>query len=354
MRSALYYPHTEIVTERMFKSSLLMWDNVECIVPGDWYSSDYANNANNYVDVSLIEEAAELIVKERSAKDSEKQIFHETVAEMINRGIPKTFKYSPRRVDQNNDYQIWASKIDNETWRLLEENGMTSGELDNGDYPLSRAAGLSMMAIMADVLAGKTRARVTDQGVAFAKLINDSVGTTPVSVNEPDAYSSIPFKFKTVDLNSVDLSKLIELRKCEAGADGSEYRKMRHNFCDAMVNHVNAISAPDLSITDITEIERIFVEEMDDKFKELRSRLGKSSRDFWISGELVTTIIATGSVLAVASNPNLATSVPFPEALQSAGSIVSLGGLLRAGYKYYDSRTSVMKENPMAYLYQAR
>jgi hypothetical protein len=37
MRSALYYPHTEINSEEVMKTALLLWDELHAIAPWDGY-----------------------------------------------------------------------------------------------------------------------------------------------------------------------------------------------------------------------------------------------------------------------------------------------------------------------------
>jgi hypothetical protein len=50
--------------------------------------------------------------------------------------------------------------------------------LSPADYPASQAGGLTLMALLADVMAGRTKTRLTDQGIAYAALSNVTDGDT--------------------------------------------------------------------------------------------------------------------------------------------------------------------------------
>jgi hypothetical protein len=43
MRSALYYPHTQIKSEHLLKTSLLLWDKVSVIAPWEHYLPNFDN-----------------------------------------------------------------------------------------------------------------------------------------------------------------------------------------------------------------------------------------------------------------------------------------------------------------------
>ena len=51
----------------------------------------------------------------------------------------------PRFDARNPGYEVWPQKVAPETWDLLEQYGLTIGALPNLDYPMSQAAGLSLM-----------------------------------------------------------------------------------------------------------------------------------------------------------------------------------------------------------------
>ena len=47
MRSALYYPHTEIRSVPLLKTAMLLWDHVEFIVPYSGYRPHYKDRGMN-------------------------------------------------------------------------------------------------------------------------------------------------------------------------------------------------------------------------------------------------------------------------------------------------------------------
>jgi hypothetical protein len=69
MRSAIYYPQTQVRSEEMMKSSLLLWDRLHTIVPFDGYTADFGNKRS-------MSEARELIGKQVVPDLVEKQLAH--------------------------------------------------------------------------------------------------------------------------------------------------------------------------------------------------------------------------------------------------------------------------------------
>ena len=165
MLRALYYPHTQLSTkepagQRILKRALLMWDKLEFIVP-------YPNFKSSYSD-PLVAEAIELIGENHYPNNEEKKKAHERIEELVTRPqIPDVFYY------QGSDpYDMYPEKLLPETWRTLTEGKLAGALLPNQDYPLSKQAGLMVMAILADCCAGTTRSRVTDRAQAYAGITN--------------------------------------------------------------------------------------------------------------------------------------------------------------------------------------
>src|ERR1700692_1056735 len=83
MRTALYFPHTEIRSQNLLKTSLLLWDKLEFIVPSPNYVPYYEN--------TTVARAIELIGVQRYPSESEKQEAHDLVEDLATRKLPDIF-----------------------------------------------------------------------------------------------------------------------------------------------------------------------------------------------------------------------------------------------------------------------
>ena len=116
MRTALYFPHTEVRSEALVRTALLTWDALEYIAPVPDYRTKYPNRN--------IERAMELIGKPRVPSAAEQQRVHELVEDLLESGVPETFKYSPADHERTPEYEIWPEKLAEQTWQMLKEQGV--------------------------------------------------------------------------------------------------------------------------------------------------------------------------------------------------------------------------------------
>jgi hypothetical protein len=98
VRTALYFPHTEVRNKNIVHSSLLLWDNLEYIVPFSEYSPDY--------DDPEIEEAMDIIGSKRVPSEGEKANLHSLVEDLLQSGVPETFRYSPKSGKREEMYEV--------------------------------------------------------------------------------------------------------------------------------------------------------------------------------------------------------------------------------------------------------
>jgi hypothetical protein len=84
MRSAIYYPHTEI-SEELLKTALLLWDRVLYIAPGRNYRSWYNDK--------LMIEAVELVGESHVPNAAEKKTAHSYLEDFVSRPLPPPFYY---------------------------------------------------------------------------------------------------------------------------------------------------------------------------------------------------------------------------------------------------------------------
>jgi hypothetical protein len=338
MRTALYFPHTEVRSESVVRTALLTWDKLEFIAPFASYRPTYKNRS--------VARAMELIGEPRVPKPAEQKRVHEFVKDLLQQGVPETFKYSPADGSRTPEYEIWPQKLAEETWDLLRVHGLTDGFIyhDDMDYPTSQAAGLTLMAILADVLAGDTRARITDQQLAYATIANAPRMT--VQAEEPTRV--VPLTFKAIGLEHIPIDRLIDFREREEKSTGNDYRSLRHSYLTAVEKHIERISRVPIDSADRVELDRIFASDMEDDLLDLKKELGYHRRDAWLSKDVVTLAIAGGTLVVAAT----AAQFQMPQVIAGSGALVMLGGLLGMANKLAKSRYDVLRKHPMAYLYQ--
>lgn len=343
MYAALYYPHTEVKSTALVKRALLTWDRLETVVPFPEYEPQYEG---------VIAKAMELVGGKRAPTDDEKGKVHDLVEDLIEGGVPETFTYQPERYDQ--EYEMWPGKLAPKTWQLLAERGLIGGQLANSDFPASQPAGLTLMSIVADVLAGDTRTRVTDQGAAYATIAN---APTPAAgtADAANLEQVIPLTFKTIALEQVSIERLIDFRKRETNpGNGHHYRQLRHRYVDSLTEHAKAVAAYPLGTADRTLLDEQFGQKMEDDLAELKDQLGIAKKDAILSKESLALIgLAAVAATSLAGGGALA-AIPLAvaDAIQTSGVVASVGGPLLMAHKYGVARKKVLREHPMAYLYE--
>jgi hypothetical protein len=343
MRSALYFPHTEVQSEKLLRTSLLLWDTVEYIVPDPHYPPYYQDPS--------MTKAIELIGKAHYPDESEKQEAHNVIEEFATRSLPEPFYYMNLGASYE-PYEIYPQKFMPETWELLRHVQLTSHPLANADYPLSSAAGLSLMSILADCCAGETHARITDQGLAYATL-----GNLLVDEKKPDDGSAydrlVPISMRLLNIADIPLENLIAFREREQKeSSGHTLTALRHNY----VKQIETFAADIVKYNrerDRSERVRVFESDMQNDLKALSQELWRAKVDVALSKEAMVTVLATVTA-AVAATVGAIHGLPLeiPTAASLSGVPITVGGGLSVANKFAASRQATMQKHPMAYLYE--
>lgn len=337
MHTALYFPHTEVRSEQLVRTALLQWDRLEYISPFGGYHPPYQDRE--------MAEAMELIGTGRSPSEEELKEVHGHIEELLKDGVPEVFLYSPSNGRETPDYELWPQKLAWETWQLLHDRGVLGHRLPNFDYPASQAAGLTVMAILADVLAGETRARVTDQAQAYAAIAN---APRPLRYDATAHETVVPLTLKAVNLANVPTRHLIDFRKREEGANGHQYRTLRHNYLKRIETYVTDLCKMTRA-SDRDELERCFSEAMERDFAVLKDELRFARNDAWLDRGFVTLV----SSAAIAGSALVGFGA-MPEVVGPTGAAVMLAGALSPVNKLAKTRLDVLQKHPMAYLYELR
>ena len=334
MYTALYYPHITIRNGDLIKTALLLWDNVEYIVP-DKYVRARSHDRN-------IQEAFELITKPHLPTLSEKRRAHELIVQMVNSGLPDWFLFSPN--NEHLIYEIYPQKFLPETWEIVCETVKIKSPR-NDTYKtnqLNKFFGISMMSILADCCAGTQKRTITDEIDSYSYLtryITSAHGGSYGNISE-ELERLVTISLKIIDVETFELKRLIDLRKREEVNNDDFLRKLRHNYLEAVDRYVNRISFEARSEEDINEIERIFEQELSDDLKGLRERLKIDAK------------IAILKVLAAVTT----VLRPFMTVGSSilTSDLIGVGSLYEAKINYSKSRRKSLEDHAMSWLYTAK
>ena len=342
MRSALYYPHTEIRSEALLKTSLMLWDRVHVIVPVAEYKPYYQSPEAR--------KSFELIGKCHCPSKAEKKQAHDLVEDFATRPLPAAFSYFSTQ-NPNEIYEVYPQKLLPDTWNVLQQAGLAGEPLPNTDYPTATATGLSLMSLLADCCAGDTLVRVTDRSAAYASLaglLTASSANSPEFTEESE--SLLALTLKVTDADKIPLAKWIQFREREEGAaDGHHVRDLRHRFVEHFETQAKRIAAAK-SDAERIEIQAQVDEDLRDDYRALREALKLEAWQALPTKEVM--VAALGGIAAVAGFA-LNTILPMPDVVTSTGGLASIGGLLASKSKYVNARRKVLREHPVSYLYEA-
>lgn len=341
MRSALYYPHTEIASEDVMKTALLLWDEIRAITPWSGYAPRYRD--------PLFQEAFEVIGKCHVPNEEEKLEAHGLIENLVaGNKLPPAFYFTPTsRWEAHGlhhmSYEVYSEKLMHKTWRMLADSGL-AGERRGHDHPTSRNMGLTIMSILADCCAKDTYTRVTDRATAYASLqslLADGLDAEAQTIKN----ELLPIAVRTVNPKRLSLKRLIAFRKKE----GPAARDLRHR----LLKHIDdqaEIVAKSKSKTEREEALRQYEEDTTDDFKMLKDALKLKTQEALGLRELLITI---AGVAGMAASAGLDASSSMPEVATFAGGGVAIGGLIAAKSKFASERLKLLQEHPTAYIYEA-
>ncbi len=341
MRSAIYYPRTQVHSVPIMKTSLLLWDKLHTIVPMPAYRTHYGADKE-------MAEAWAIIGSQMVPSAAQKGRAHDAIETTLRAGVLPRSLWPVAEVDgPKDDYEIWPQKFSVETWDLLLTKRVTRKQLPNGDYPVTQEGGLLLMAKLADACAGTQFARVTDRLIAYGMI-----GTGD---GRPGVESEVvPITLDLIDAASIPIENLIELRRREVSERrGHDYTRMRHNYAD-MVKTQAALLGTALDQGERDEMNRQFRDTLKVELKDLQDALRFNILDHVLKPVVTATIVTAGSFLAGAAAPiAIAAGIgsgiggSLPEYAKAASDFLS------GGFSFNRKQRETMAKNPMAYLYSA-
>jgi hypothetical protein len=312
MRSALYYPHTQIRDENFLKNALLLWDRVEYISP---------NRSFQFDDVESLEasEGLELLCRPLVPSSEQKNNVHHRVTQLLRHGTPKWLIVDkvPRGIKNGRpvkefygtDYGIYPEKLDHRTWRLLEAANLVRLSGSDYDYYTRPMVGLLLMSLLADACAGTQKEKITDRADAY-QFLWSVAATEAKSIVSQSTLSGdrsnfalerlVGISIKVINTDSIPLANIVAMRKRESGGSGSDYRKFRIKYAEQIQACVKRLVAEAKTLSDWEEIERQFQLSMKDDLASLKEELGVAKRGLLFSKEMLA---VAGASLSLFTEP---------------------------------------------------
>jgi hypothetical protein len=348
MLSALYFPHTQIKDIGLLKQALLLWDQIEYIVPDkEWQHKRSDDNVFN--------EVIDIVAKPHCPDAEEKRLVHDRVKDLVEKGLPEWFFLEDDSGEDTGEslYAVYPDKFAGETWHLLEHNQYARFDQNISDYYVNQTLGLMIMSLLADVCAGTTKQKVTDRIDSYtwlSKYATAELGGEYIKDFTQDDLSShyerlITISLKVLNTDEVPIPNLIAMRKREASEGGTDYRDFRVKYSQKVSDSIDRLRQPGNTAADRQEIERQFEKEMESDLANVRKDLGVARNKLLFSKEVGVSILAVAGAFA---NP----IAGFAGMTGLFGSL-GIGALVKAGVEYKGARRKALKDGAMSWLYLA-
>lgn len=182
----------------------------------------------------------------------------------------------------------------------------------------------------------------------YAALTGLFVDESPSDNALPGMHAElVPLTISIVATDNLPLKKLVELRKREESAnDGQFIRDLRHRFVERIEAQVKQISTAETA-SDAMELKRQFEQDMRDDYRALRDALKLEAQQLLGMKEIMTVFLGVGVLAAAAAG------FPMPNVVSAGGAAATIGGLLATRAKFVSTRRKLLREHPIAYLYEA-
>jgi len=347
MMKALYYPHTDVTNPLIIKNALLLWDSIETIVPRPrWTPRRLQGN-------KVFNEAVDLVVQPRVPTTSERHEAHDVLQRLNENGkVGLLLKMSPPAW-RSREFLIYPEKFLEQTWHLLEREGMARWVAGYHDCGVSPALGFLMLSFLADACAGTQIQKVTDRVDAYAWLSEHYadlldrpyVKGLDVSQVAPAYDRLVTLSMEVLDARAIPLRNLVEFRKRESGRGGADYIAMRRRYLKALQSHLKRIGTEVRSSGDVRELDRQFKEGLKEDLADLKEELRAASLKTLFSKEVaLSALISAGCLLSpVAGLTELASDV----------GAIGVIPLLKAAVDYRGTRRAAIQRHVTSWLYLA-
>ena len=353
MLKALYYPHTDIHSPVIIANALVLWDQIETIIPNSqWTPNEPTGDERSQTpNDKWFREAVELVVERRVPSEDERQQAHVSLSNLVKDGSLANLVHQSPASWRSRDYLVYPDKFLDQTWHMLEHGGLARWVANAADYGVPSAVGFLMMSILADVCAGTQIQKITDRHEAYgwlgaqrAKILNSQFITDlDISQVAPAHDRLVSLSLEVLDARKIPLRKLVEFRKRELRSGSADYRKMRHRYARLLNAHIERLGKHAKSASDVKELDRQFREELRDDLADLKNELGLTSIKTLLSKEVaLSALILAGTFLS-----------PIAGITSLANNFAGIGiiPLVKAGVNYSSSRRKVLRKHAMSWLF---
>ncbi|HEX5264843.1 MAG TPA: hypothetical protein VFW13_15030 [Phenylobacterium sp.] len=337
MRSAIYYPGVEDLTETTAKSALLLLDDLKVIAPYEGFAAKPPEG---------LAEVWELIGGHLVPDRVQQGRAHEHILDLIASKLPNELFYRDDMAAPGfgpREYELWPQKLLPETWQALQDASLTREPLANGDYAFHEQAGYAVMATLAEACAGSTFGRWTDRFLAFGLVAERA----PVDA-KPNRV--VPYSLSLIDAADIPLENLLAYRRREASdRSGADYTKLRRRYASRIDAHLESIRTVE-SPNELDQRRKEFQGDLRDDLRDLKAELRLGAGDFLMSPAVVGTVVAAGAWAATRN-----AEATFMAGLSSGGvgkAVEKLFEALNAKRGFSAKQRAIMAAHPMAYLYQ--
>jgi len=339
IRSAVYYPYTELRSSSLLRTCLLLWDDVKFIVPLD---PDKEKYKFNYDEKPLFQRAIEAIGIPHYPTPDEKRAAHEIIYDFATRQLPEAFAYKDD-LPVFEDSQVFPDKFLDDTWQILSEAKLVGTKIKDWGYPINEMCSLSIMSILADCCAGTTHQRITDRGRAYGSLAGLLAEPSPLVQKPDENYERlIPISLKIASVPDTDIEKLIGLREKERESGGDKLAALRHKYVDGLSEYATKLASV-TKPSDITELERQFEEAMRDDFAQLKDELKMNKTETFLSKEVLTVGVVGAVALAVLTGHSPEMGNELGKLVTWGGAPVTIGGTFLVGSKLQVKRQEILR-----------
>jgi len=354
--TGLYYPHSHVYDERVLKTALLLWDNLEWIVPRTNYAPDEEPPPRD------VAEALGIIGKQHVVSEEAKRLAHAQIMRLANERLPEWLLFDVN--DRKSSYVAYEDKFLYKTFTELREAGLAQrvGKVRGGafdDWAMSKSLGLTMMAILADICAGTQRRTITNRGDAYAAYTRATTfmngGDYRFDESRPDevpddADSVIrltTIAARIVSADDLTLDDLIDLRIREAKESSHDLRQLRHRFVASIDEYVAELEEAREDEHD--EIVRKFETAMQIDLANLNGELKGAGR-LALTKEVLIGVAAVGAAALV---PFVGPAPFLDFAAAAAPPLIGVGmlpALAKTSLDYRDKRVEIMRKHAMSWL----
>ncbi len=332
MSSLLYFPHTVCKDKTLLKSALFLFDRFEYIVPYKDYLKDHPPD-----DIE-IQETLEIIGHPIVPTSAEKEAACKEIKQVCEGKMSKSinFRLSADLDYKTKNYLIFPEKFNLETWKILQEQGLTKqlGEEVDHDFVMEEGLGYFMMAMLALSCVNDKKQLVTDRPDAFKALYlasGDEVRTEASNFNDFH-HQLLKIRTKTFDFSEIPFSRLLDLRKKK----NSLLKELRDNYLNNYQEFLTGLQGLDSP----REIERR-VQDYNAKLENDMEELEKALSTHFARSILSKTIISTVA------------GVFFSEAIFPLSSFFTVPAVLTGQLlEYRDKRRELLKKCKFAWLYE--